>query len=238
MKPTEPAHIQFKMPQRIITVFVAMMILCLVLSPFTSTGQCRADNTTRDTDSKTPEEIEYDVKAAFIYNFMKFIEWPADKKAEQDQKQNKPAPMTIGILGNNPFKESFKPLLGKTIQNRTIQLVQIQSYQAFYYRCTDKRNALNNYRDKFGPTIQQCDILFICKSENDVFKVILPLTHDHAVLTVSDITEFAKQGGMIGFVTENKKIRFEINLKSVTREQIKIRSQLLELARNIYKNDP
>ncbi len=238
MKPTAPAHIQFRMPQHIITVFVALMILCQALSPLTSTGQCRADNTARDMASKSPEEIEYDVKAAFIYNFMKFIEWPANKKAEQDKKQNKPVPMTIGILGNNPFGESFKPLLGKTIQNRTIQLVEIQSYHTFYHRSSDKQNALSNYRDKFGQMIQQCDILFICQSEEDVFTVILPLVQTHSVLTVSDITQFAEQAGMIGFVTESKKIRFEINLNAVNKEQIKIRSQLLGLARKIYKNDP
>lgn len=229
MKPASLLTIELRIPRRII-IFVTMMIAGQFLSPYTQTGYCRADNTT--TVSKTPTEIEYDVKAAFIYNFMKFIEWPADKKEDPT------SPMMIGILGNNPFGQSFQPLLDKTIRGRAIQLVEIPSYQTFLDKSHNKQGDFNAYRKKYTHMFQQCDILFICQSEKDVFNSLLPLAQNQSILTVSDITGFSETGGMIGFVTEKKKIRFEINLSVVTQEQIKIRSQLLGLARKIYKDTP
>lgn len=187
--------------------------------------------------TQSSEEIEYGVKAAFIFNFMKFIDWPAEKKAEQDKKQSEKSPMIIGILGNNPFGQSFAPILDKTIQERTIQIVNIESFQEYLRQHGNSQSAVTAYQNKYQQLIQQCDILFICRSEEKTFARVLLITKSHAVLTVSDLPDFAKNGGMIEFVEENKKVRFEINLHAVTQKDIKIRSQLLKLARKIYNDE-
>ncbi|MHC4925970.1 MAG: YfiR family protein [Planctomycetota bacterium] len=187
--------------------------------------------------AQTDEEVEYGVKAAFIYNFMKFIDWPAEKKTEAAKEQSKKAPMIIGVLGENPFGQSFTPVLDKTIKGQTIQLVNIESYQNYLRQHGYSKTATTAYQNKYQQLMRQCDILFVCRSEEKVIAPLLLMVKSHAVLTVSDFPEFAKGGGMIGFVEKNKKVRFEINLHAVTQENIKIRSQLLGLARKIYKDN-
>lgn len=197
--------------------------------------------------TKDAEEIEYDVKAAFIYNFMRFIEWPAEKLQanRQIQKENAPSsagdvsvsppPMLIGILGNNPFRQAFSPILGKKIGDRTIELAVFEGFEPYLRAGRNETAALAAYRQKNGRILARCDVLFICASEAGYLDTLLPLTEGSCAVTVSDIPEFVHRGGMIGFVTENNKVRFDIHLGPVEREKIKIRSQLLELARQIHK---
>ncbi len=182
--------------------------------------------------SKTAKEIEYEVKAAFIYNFMKFIEWPPNKTAEQNAQQA----MVIGILGNNPFGNAFVPILDKEVQDRKIKLVQIPSYHTFYEKSTDKTNAPAAYLAQYQSLIESCDVLFICLSEKSHLTILTEFTPGRGILTISDIPEFAKDAGIIGFVKDNNKIRFEINLDVAQRENFKIRSQLLALAKEVYEN--
>lgn len=233
------SNIESRMRQRIVTTCLVMMTLCPPLCPVASAEQCRPDENlsaiASEADTpKTSEEIEYDVKAAFIYNIMKFIEWPAEKEIAPDPKQGRPSPMIIGILGENPFRQSFRPLLDKTIQGRAIQLVEIQGYPAFLKKTKDKQNAPTAYRNQYRPIIQPCKVLFICPSEKTVLDEILSMAHGNPTLTISDIPGFSKKGGMIEFVTENREVRFEINPDAATQEGLRIRSQLLGLARKIH----
>ena len=184
---------------------------------------------------KTAKEIEYEVKAAFIYNFMKFIELPKENEASQEKEEDSPKTMTIGILGVNLFGSAFKPILDKEIQGRKIRLVEIPSYHQFYETSDRKSEALNNYKARFQKIMNDCNVLFICDSETNHDKELLTLTAGHPILTISDIAEFAKKDGMIGFVKDDNKIRFEINLVAAEKEKIKIRSQLLTLAKTVYE---
>lgn len=227
------SSIQMRTSQHMLTVTVLLAAGWMVQLPFLITP-CHAAQTAQAAQSD--EEVEYGVKAAFIYNFMKFIDWPAEKKSQQDKELPDKAPMIIGVLGKNPFGESFTPVLNKTIQGRSIQLVNIESYQDYLRQHGNSKTATTAYQNKYHPLIRKCDILFLCRSEEKAFGPLLSMAKSHAVLTVSDISDFAKNGGMIGFVEENKKVRFEINLHAVTQEDIKIRSQLLRLARKIYKD--
>jgi hypothetical protein len=179
--------------------------------------------------SKTAQEIEYEVKAAFIYNFMKFIEWPEDSTNQQNSQQV----MAIGILGNNPFGDAFIPILDKEVHGRKINLVEIPSYQTFYDRRSDKANAFAAYRAQYQSLIETCDVLFLCLSEKNHVTELTELTPGRGILTISDIPGFAKHTGIIGFIKDNNKIRFEINLDIAQREEFKIRSQLLALAKEV-----
>lgn len=195
-------------------------------------------------DAKSAEEIEYEVKAAFIFNFMRFIDWPEEKIAANRQAQKDktpsantktPPPMIIGIVGKDPFRKAFTPILDRKIGDRPIELVHFQSYEPFLRSAGNDAGALAAYRKQHGALLARCDLLFFSNSEAGAYEKLLTLTRQSHAVTISDIADFAGNGGMIGFVVDNKRIRFDINLESVDREKIKIRSQLLELARYVHK---
>ncbi|MDY0039080.1 MAG: YfiR family protein [Desulforhabdus sp.] len=145
---------------------------------------------------------EYVVKGAFLYNFARFVEWPQKAFAnEQD-------PLTICILGEDPFDNALDQLRGKTTGKHKIQVRQHAALSEIY----------------------SCNILFISKSEQDKLAEILSFSHQRRVLTVSDMENFAAQGGVIGLITVQNKIRFEVNLEAARRADLRISSQLLKLA--------
>lgn len=197
-------------------------------------------------ESKSPEQIEYELKAAFIYNFMRFIEWPPEKQLTHRLHQQQtnpnadettPPPMVIGIVGSNPFGDAFEPVLSKKIDDRTIKLILIESLDPYLKNAKTEAKAIAAYHDQNAAQLHRCDILFFCNSEARSIEKLLPLTALSAAVTVSDIADFAARGGMIGFVKEKNKVRFDINLARCEKEKIKVRSQLLELARQVFKKE-
>lgn len=198
-------------------------------------------------ETKSAEEIEYDVKAAFIYNFMRFIDWPEEKLKANRQYQQENAspssdktplslpPMMIGIVGKNPFRQAFAPILDKKINDRAIELVSLDSIEPYLKAARNEADATAAYSKKYAVLLNRCDVLFICNSEAGYLDKLLPLTAGNFAVTISDIPDFVLRGGMIGFVTDKNKVRFDIHLDSIEKEKIKIRSQLLELARQVHK---
>jgi len=204
-----------------------------------------AEITAPKTQTKSPEEMEYETKAMYLSNFARFIEWPEEKPTagrQYNNENNPPAekeeapPFIIGIWGQNPFGQAFEPVLDKKINGRAILLVQFESFKAYRKAAKSESDAVAAYNQKYADLLNQCDVLFVCTSETDYLEQLLPLTVHSTAVTISDIPDFVLHGGMIGFVTESKKIRFEINLDNAEKQKIKIRSQLLELARKIHKS--
>jgi len=224
------------------------MALCTSATASAQTLVPQAAIAAVQTDAKSPEQTEYELKAAFIYNFMRFIEWPPEKQLANRQHQQQsaphadktktPPPMVIGILGKNPFGNAFDPVLNKKISERSIQLIAIESFEPYLKDAETEAQALAAYRDQNAAKINRCDMLFFCGSEARYIEKLLPLTELSATVTVSDIFDFAARGGMIGFVMENNKVRFDINVAQCEKENIKVRSQLLELARQVFKKEP
>lgn len=151
--------------------------------------------------SVTP--TEYQVKAAFLYYFAEFIEWPGQGSG------NKNGAFVIGILGQDPFGSDIEQTLrGKTVKGRELLIRRFMDH--------------NNLKD--------CDILFISASEKERLTEIFD-SLDHAkVLTVGDTDGFASLGGIINFVIENNRVHFEVNLKAASRAGLKISSKLLNVA--------
>ncbi len=217
---------------------VWLFILCLLIAPLKPIAMSKEiplASANSQTTPKTDKEIEYDVKAAFIYNFMKFVEWPEKDQTEESQQSDQLPPMIIGVLGNNPFGNAFLPIIGKDIQGRKIYFVEIDSYSAFYEYSRNQANAWNEYREQYQEIIRKCDVLFICDSEKKYTANLLSLTSGNTILTISDIPQFAENKGMVGFVKDNNKIRFDVNFNNANKENIKIRAQLLKLARTVYR---
>ncbi|MEJ5260470.1 MAG: YfiR family protein [Anaerohalosphaeraceae bacterium] len=184
---------------------------------------------------KTPEEVEYQVKAAFIYNFMKFTEWPAEKMGNGGTDESSVPPMQIGIVGENPFGKAFEPLMDKKIKDRPLKLVFVPGMAAYVKKYSDKQAAVEQYWREQGETIRGCHVLFYCHSEknwlNDHLQQVLTLP----VLTVGETEGFLNSKGMIVFVKEENKVRFEIHLTQAERQGLKISSQLLKLARRVIQ---
>jgi len=143
------------------------------------------------------------LKAAFVYNFIKFVEWPADTFP------NTNSPITIGVLGD----DSFANTLSATVKDKTVGGRKIAIKQSMKAR-----------------DIEGCQLVYIgSNNESHLSKTIEDIGNHHT-LTVSDIEGFARRGGIIGFTDENDKLAIEINLRKAKESDLKISSKLLKLA--------
>jgi len=170
---------------------------------------------------------EYQIKAAILYNVLKFVEWPQDKTPDSNE------PMIIGLIGHDPFLNSFDPILEKNPEGKP---VAIRRFPGF------------NELEKTGPTepdephpqiqaIRKSHLLFICRSEQPHWAKILRATEGHGILTVADSMGFLESGGIINLLTDHDKIRFEVNMAVAQRAALRIRSRLLRLAVRVLKTD-
>lgn len=149
---------------------------------------------------------EYQVKAAFLYTFFKFVEWPAAGGGAS-------RPLCVAILGQNSFGEDLEALRGKTARGRTI--------------------VVRHYRK--AEEVRDCDVVFISSSEKGHLPRILKQLQNSPVLTVADQEGFCQAGGIINLVTVRSKVSFEINTAAAQRAQLHISSQLLKLARIVVE---
>ncbi len=167
---------------------------------------------------------EYQIKAAFLYNFIKFVDWP-DETSASDK------PIIIGIIGKDPFGGAFEPMKDKPAKERQVIVKRFKGLDEL-----EKSSQL----DKSGKhpqieDIRECKLLFICSSEKEKLKETLDLLKDYSVLTVADMPGFLESGGMVNFVIEENKISFEINAAAAEQAKLKIRSQLLRLAKRVVE---
>jgi hypothetical protein len=147
---------------------------------------------------------EYQVKAAYLFNFLKFVEWPEDAFADPL------APIVIGVVGEDPFGSALPQVItGKTVQGRDL--------------------VIRIYRP--GEDLRGAHILFISPSEKKRIPMILASLRGSSVLTVADTSEFLNAGGMIQFLNENNRVRFAINVDATGRARLKMSSKLLSLAK-------
>ena len=149
------------------------------------------------------QHTEYEIKAAFLFNFAKFVEWPTTAFAGTN------SPIVIGVLGKNVFGDNLQ----KTIRDRKV------NNRSFQFR---------NFESVADAT--NCQILFISASEKDDYVNIISALHSASVLTVSEDDGFLKAGGMINFLLEDKNIRFQISDEAAKKARLKISSKLLSLA--------
>ena len=147
---------------------------------------------------------EYQVKAAFLYHFAKFVEWPA--------AANKSQAVGVCVLGNDPFG----PALDFLFEDKTLR---------------EKRFAVR--RVASASEAQSCHLLFVATTDADEMRKVLQALSHFPVLTVGDSKEFSAAGGMIYLFVEESKIRFDINLAAARQARISISAQLLRLARTV-----
>ena len=153
---------------------------------------------------------EYQVKAAYLFNFLKFVEWPGDPLA------NTNGHWVIGIVGDDPFGDDLAQIVsGKTVQGHELLVRRFQS----------------------GEDLRACHVLFISASEKKRLPSMLAALSGSSVLTVGDMDHFIESGGMIQFVIENKRVRFAIDVGASSRARLKVSSKLLSLARTVTETE-
>lgn len=152
-------------------------------------------------EAQAAPPTEYEVKAAFIHNIAKFVEWPAARPA--------PGILKLCIVGRNPFGNALDALQGKQAGSLTWEIAPAIP----------------------KASLKECGVLFIAASESRDLGRILGDIEGSAVLTVGDTGGYAEQGVMVNFYQEENKVRFEINKDAAGRAGLKVSSQLLKLAR-------
>lgn len=167
---------------------------------------------------------EYQLKAAFLYNFIMFIDWPEEKMSADGQ------PITIGVIGKDPFESAFEPIKDKQAKDRKVIVKRFKGLE-------DLKKSGPDAMNKELEEIRKCQLLFICSSEKSALKEIINLVNGYNILTVGDMQGFLESGGgIINFVMEDDKIRFEINAVAAVQAKLEIRSQLLRLAKRVIED--
>ncbi len=148
---------------------------------------------------------EYQIKAAFLYNFAKFTEWGTSSKLTRE------GTFLLCITGRDPFGPALTAIEGKLIAGQRLQV------------------KLNVAMEDVGA----CQMLFVSDSEERRVAAILKAARQYPILTVSDIEGFADTGGMVGLMLADNRIQFDINMAAANAANLKISSQLLRLARTV-----
>lgn len=147
--------------------------------------------------------LEYEVKAAFLYNFAKFIEWPSQTFSSPDE------PFTVCLAGDDPFRGALeRTVQGENLNGRPLAVRRVGT----------------------GETVRGCQILYVSGQEERSSGQIVAAAANAPVLLVGEAQDFIAAGGMIRFAQTGHRIRFEINPDAAERASLKVSSRLLRLA--------
>lgn len=154
-------------------------------------------------ETQQGDATEYQVKAAYLYNFGKFVGWPASASEGSDR------PFEICVLGDDPFGNALDAAVaGATIHGNSVVTKRISK----------------------ADQVDDCRIVFISTSETSRLPEVLADLDKSRVLTVSDIPQFSQRGGMIQFVFDRNRVRFEINVTNAEDAGLSLSSELLKVA--------
>lgn len=152
---------------------------------------------------------EYEIKAAFLYNFTKFVEWPAGSFPDAH------APLVIGVLGDSPFAAALERVVhDRTVNGRAIIVRRVESLAE----------------------LASAHVLFVASAEEARFGSLEPTIETSPILTVGESEFFASLGGVVTFVLQDDKVRFEVNTSSADHAGLKISAQLLKLAASVRRS--
>lgn len=191
-----PGFIRARKPRGVVSVCVILLLAAAEIFPARVLAQ-----------QKRPTESQ--VEAVYLFNFSRFIEWPADPASPTV------ATFSLCVLGEDPFGAFLdSTLAGEGVGGKSFVVRRISKAE----------DALD------------CRILFVSTSEQDHLKQVFDVLANKSVLTVSDIPRFAQRGGMIEFVVDKDKVRFEINLTNATEAGLTLSSDLLKVAVAVRKD--
>jgi len=158
---------------------------------------------------QTFKPSEYQVKSVYLYNFGKFVEWPRTAAAAGSPS------FVICVLGEDPFGPILNTTLaGETVSGKRPEARRVASVQ----------------------DANDCHILYISTSEQRRLGQVLTYLNGKSVLTVSDMEQFSDRGGIIQFVWDRDRVRFEVNLAAATKAGLTLSSELLKVAARVRQN--
>lgn len=172
---------------------------------------CCFSNASPRASSTNEESAEYPVKLALVYNFTRFVEWPANSYRGPD------APLVICIVGNDPFS----PAIEGDLRSRTVGSHPIE------VRTLGPRDIMS-----------VCHVVFVPVTAEDQATRIVRVLRGSSTLTVGESAGFAVRGGIINLTTEGNKVHFEVNLLAAERAGLKISSNMLALAKIVHDEMP
>lgn len=156
--------------------------------------------------AQSAADAEYQVKAAFLFHFAQFVDWPPETFKAAD------SPLTYCTVGEDLFHGALDAALnGKKFGQRPFRVQHFKQAQE----------------------VQGCQVLFIGIAEKEPALAVLANLQGAPVLTVGESEHFAQDGGMIGFCLEENKVRFEINLAAAEHARLRISARLLALAKTV-----
>lgn len=171
-----------------------MLICCLLLIPVIQPHSAYGN-----------AKRNYQVEAAFIYQFLNFTEWPSKAFHNNDNT------ITIGIVGPNPFDDFFKPVEGQPVGGRILVIRHFPINTSLV-------------------ELKQCQLLFISQKLKHKIPDIISFLADYPVLTVSEPANFIYQGGMIALYMKKNKVKFAVNRTAAAKSGISFRARLLRVA--------
>jgi hypothetical protein len=150
------------------------------------------------------------IKAGLIYNFAKYVEWLAGTFPTGD------APIVIGVLGNDSFAATLGEVVeGKKINGRRLMLKKL--------RWSKDPKDLKELKD--------CNMLYVAAAEAAHGDEVIQMLKGAPILTIGDFPDFARHGGIINFILEDSKVRFEVNVDAAKQSDLNISSYLLGSAK-------
>ena len=159
--------------------------------------------------SQGTPSVEYQLKAAFLFNFAKFVAWPPDAFPSQT------APITLCVFRHDPFGSALDEVIHeKAINNRELLARRIHDL----------------------PELKACQLVFVSEREEKQLPEILESLKGASSLVVGESADFAERGGAVQFFLENNKLRFVINVDAIQRARLQASSKLLALARIVHDN--
>ena len=155
--------------------------------------------------------LEYQVKAAYLLNFTRYVDWPSESYGAPG------APLTVCVLGRDPFGEILDATMqGKTTHGRPVSVRRIQS----------------------SGGASGCHLVFVSQETWQNQRQLLEGLETKGILTVGETDEFAQRGGVIGFVIQEETVRFVVNTDARDRAGLRISSRMLSLAAAVYGERP
>ena len=160
--------------------------------------------------SLNEETVEYPLKLAFLYNFTKFVEWPADSYSDPR------APLAICIVGDDPFNPDLEgQLRTRKVEGHSVEITILRP----------------------SDTLSACHMVFVpVTAENQAARIVSSLK-GFSTLTVGESEGFAVMGGIINLTVEENKLHFEVNPLAAERAGLKISSKLLSIAKIVKEQD-
>ena len=172
---------------------------------------CAGWSTTAAQAADDARTLEDRVKAAYLYRFAEYVEWPEGVFARRD------TPVTIGVLGSDTLADELaQAVVGRTINDRPVTIKRL----------------------KPGEPLTGVHVLFIARSESARLNQLAQGAQPRSILTVSESDGALAQGSVINFVVADRRVRFEISLESAEKSKLRLSSRLLAVAQQVRPGTP